>query len=133
MKLLKAKKGFTIIELVIVIGVIAILAGILIPTFVNLNSKAEDAAMKSNCANAYSAYVAEAGDGVIDETGAPIAFASQEDVQLEKDAKKYVFDEVHGWQATTSDLSRANFTLSDVSDPVVEFNGYTVKYLKANA
>lgn len=34
------KKGFTIAELVIVIAVIAILAAILIPTFVNLNKKA---------------------------------------------------------------------------------------------
>ncbi len=39
MKNLK-KKGFTIVELVIVIAVIAILAAVLIPTFVNLTKKA---------------------------------------------------------------------------------------------
>ena len=32
----KSKKGFTIVELVIVIAVIAILAAVLIPTFANL-------------------------------------------------------------------------------------------------
>ena len=39
MKNLK-KKGFTIVELVIVIAVVAILAAVLIPTFVNLTKKA---------------------------------------------------------------------------------------------
>ena len=35
----KSKKGFTIVELVIVIAVIAILAAVLIPTFSNLVKK----------------------------------------------------------------------------------------------
>ena len=38
------KKGFTVVELVIVIAVIAILAAILIPTFVSLVRKADTAA-----------------------------------------------------------------------------------------
>ena len=38
------KKGFTIVELVIVIAVIAILAAVLIPTFANLISKANESA-----------------------------------------------------------------------------------------
>ena len=38
------KKGFTIIELVIVIAIIAILAAILIPTFASMIKKAETAA-----------------------------------------------------------------------------------------
>ena len=66
MKLRKAKKGFTIVELVIVIGVIGILAGILIPTFVNVTQKAEEAALKSNLASAYSAYVTDAADGSVE-------------------------------------------------------------------
>ena len=43
MKNLK-KKGFTIVELVIVIAVIAVLAAVLIPTFVNLTRKANQSA-----------------------------------------------------------------------------------------
>jgi type IV pilus assembly protein PilA len=66
MKHNKTKKGFTIVELVIVIGVIGILAGILIPTFVNVTQKADEAALKSNLANAYSAYVADAADGSVE-------------------------------------------------------------------
>ncbi len=38
------KKGFTIVELVIVIAVIAILAAVLIPTFASLVSKADESA-----------------------------------------------------------------------------------------
>ena len=37
------KKGFTIVELIIVIAVIAVLAAVLIPTFSNLIQKAQEA------------------------------------------------------------------------------------------
>ena len=40
----QSKKGFTIVELVIVIAVIAILAAVLIPTFINLTKKANESA-----------------------------------------------------------------------------------------
>ena len=44
------KKGFTIVELVIVIAVIAILAGVLIPTFSGIVKNAkEENACKENC------------------------------------------------------------------------------------
>ena len=67
MKLRRNKKGFTIVELVIVIAVIGVLAAILIPTFVNLNSKASDAALKSDLAAVYSSYIADAADGYVGE------------------------------------------------------------------
>lgn len=44
---LKKKKGFTIIELVIVIAVIGILTAVLVPTFINLTAKANEAADQS--------------------------------------------------------------------------------------
>ena len=53
------KRGFTIVELVIVIAIIAILAAILIPVFSNVTSNAEVAARKSEIKNVYSAYVAD--------------------------------------------------------------------------
>lgn len=105
MKHNKNKKGFTIVELVIVIGVIGILAGILIPTFVNVTKSAEEAALKSNLANAYSSYVADASDNVVDKehvkevTGVDYAetktytidFLKQSEVALVKDGKQYGF------------------------------------------
>lgn len=53
------KKGFTVVELVIVIAVIGILSAILIPTFVGLTKKAQDAALQENLRNAYVAYTAD--------------------------------------------------------------------------
>ena len=62
-----SKKGFTIVELVIVIAIIAILAAILIPTFANVISDANDAAAVSGARGAYTEYqaatLAENGDG----------------------------------------------------------------------
>ena len=64
MKNRKAKKGFTIIELVIVIAVIGILAAVLIPTFTGVIENANKVAAKEAASNAYTQYLAAtAGDG----------------------------------------------------------------------
>lgn len=59
MKNRKAKKGFTIIELVIVIAVIGILAAVLIPTFSNVIDKANATAAMEEARNAYTQYLVE--------------------------------------------------------------------------
>ncbi len=51
MKRNNQKRGFTIVELVIVIAVIAILAAVLIPTYANLVKKANEAAALSDAKN----------------------------------------------------------------------------------
>lgn len=53
------RKGFTIVELVIVIAVIAILAGVLIPTFASITNKAKDSAALQEATNVLKAYVAD--------------------------------------------------------------------------
>ena len=62
------RKGFTIVELVIVIAVIAILAAVLIPTFASIVKKANDSNVQQVLAAARKVAVAEnATDAAFDE------------------------------------------------------------------
>ena len=51
------KKGFTIVELVIVIAVIAILSAVLIPTFGTVIEDANKTAAQQEARNLYTAYI----------------------------------------------------------------------------
>ena len=62
------KKGFTIVELVIVIAVIAILAAVLIPTFSSVISKANASAAQSACKNALEIVLANESGAAIGQT-----------------------------------------------------------------
>lgn len=53
------KKGFTLVELVIVIAVIAILSAVLIPTFGNVIQNANDSAAFSTASNAITKYTTD--------------------------------------------------------------------------
>lgn len=53
------KKGFTIVELAIVIAVIAILAAVLVPTFSNVVTKAKESAAIQEVRNAYVETIAD--------------------------------------------------------------------------
>ena len=59
------KKGFTIVELVIVIAVIAILAGVMIPTFGGIITTANESAVKQAAAATYKqVFALDMADGV---------------------------------------------------------------------
>ena len=57
------KRGFTIVELVVVIAVIAILASVLIPTFSDIVTKAKKTAALQDARNAWVEYVAKVVSG----------------------------------------------------------------------
>ena len=102
----KMKKGFTIVELVIVIGVIAILSAILIPTFVNLTTKANKAKAAQEVADAYTVYLLDAADGVVgdaDDGGSHNSLATKEqsEVYIVHGSDNYVFGE-NGWEVSTT-------------------------------
>lgn len=67
MKNNKKKRGFTIIELVIVIAVIAILAGVLIPTFSSVIEKANKSARLQTATAALTAALLTQKDGALDD------------------------------------------------------------------
>lgn len=60
------RRGFTIVELVIVIAVIAILAAVLIPTFSNISEKAKKSAAQQTAINAVKAYIAGSSKGELE-------------------------------------------------------------------
>ena len=59
----KTNKGFTLVELIIVIAVIGVLAAILIPTFANVIDKANRKSAFSDAKNALQIFLAENTDG----------------------------------------------------------------------
>ena len=124
MKLRRSKKGFTIVELVIVVGVIGILSAVLIPTFVNLTENAKKNATLLEVRDAYAAYVAEAVDGVIDGTEVEIAYKGQDLVELQKGSDYYV------WNATKWEKNTGAHKSNLVADTEAHstFNGWVVRY-----
>ncbi|MBE6533155.1 MAG: prepilin-type N-terminal cleavage/methylation domain-containing protein [Ruminococcaceae bacterium] len=61
------KKGFTIVELVVVIAVIAILAAIMIPTFSGVTTDAKEKADLANAQAEYNSYIAADANHVEDD------------------------------------------------------------------
>jgi type II secretion system protein G len=69
----EAERGFTLIELMIVVAIIAILAGILIPNFVNARAQAQTAACESNLRSIATALELYYADNQVYPTAAGVA------------------------------------------------------------
>ncbi len=79
---LKKKKGFTIVELVIVIAVIGILAAVLIPTFANLINKAHQSA-DIQAVRQMNTLLAMHTDGSIDTVADAVKVLDQDNIDLD--------------------------------------------------
>lgn len=81
------QKGFTLIELMIVIAIIGILSAIAIPNFLSYRAKGQDTAAKTEAANFYSSALAHFADqGAVttfNETNKPAGFARNTEIEYD--------------------------------------------------
>ena len=127
------KKGFTIVELVIVIAVIAILSAILIPTFAGLTTKANEVKVQEEVRNTYVAYAAENADkdGYVEPEKVVITTVAATSTEGDNPtvtvaAGAYKVNATSGaWEKTA-----APTTVKDAT-PIYEANGYKIYAIKA--
>lgn len=100
------KKGFTIVELVIVIAVIAILAAVLIPTFSGVIEKANQNAAMQAARNEYELFLADHAAEVGDDMNL--------DIVVTKDTKTYVFKVTKGQFG--AEVKATAYTVADKAD-----------------
>lgn len=125
MKKLLNKKGFTIVELVIVIAVIAILAAVLIPTFSNViesANKASDLSEAQNSLKAYSAYTSSKGQSLADGTV----------FKVKKSNRTYVFYKGSLHEIEEHDLVGSYGAVFTIGDKQYASNKMTCHYISDN-
>lgn len=100
---IKKLRGFTLIELIIVIAVIAILSAIAVPAFGQVSQKAKINADLANARTIYSVVVAGVAEGTIPETVAKVSINDLKDKGLaetpkpnKKDAKAFEYSVSNG-------------------------------------
>ena len=86
------RKGFTIVELVIVIAVIAILAGVMIPTFSGIVGKAQNNSRFQEVRNGLTLYLVEKEGTIAEGT----QFVYVDDVTGDDKDTLYIYDFANG-------------------------------------
>lgn len=117
------KKGFTLVELVIVVAVMAILVAIAIPTIGSITTKATDAVNKTNCETIESMIKLEAAkkqakdDGTVEISATDVKTAL-ENAKLGIDDGTFYYDTVTGAVTTAKHASNKSITITYASGVV---------------
>ncbi len=122
------RRGFTIVELVVVIAVIAILAGILVPTFASIVEDAKQRELKIDLDTAYTEFAADCGfrDEPVQNMDQYV-FVAESDLQFSS-ATVSVKADGYRWNGVDSNdvstVARSSIDTSSSTAIYGPFNGY---------
>ena len=125
MKKLKNSKGFTLMEMLIVVAIIAVLVAIAIPTFTNQLEKAREATDLANLRGAYAQVMAAALTNSDEDTTIGLTRTGDDGAAVWS-INVNATQTVAKWQ--TKDVKVADIAMTDDICATKTTNGWTVSY-----
>ena len=133
-KMMKNRKGFTLMEMLIVVAIIAILVIIAIPTFNSALAKARAATDVANIRSGYAAALVEAmTNGVETGNGANNTYYLQKDGSVSKTGTDKYTTQGKSEDATTNTTIGGKFAVNNGTGTVITWNkDQTIAYVVAD-
>lgn len=128
MKKPKNSKGFTLMEMLIVVAIIAVLIAIAIPTFTNQLEKAREATDLANLRGAYAQVMAAALTNSDEDTTIGLTRTGADGAAVWS-INVNATQTVANWQ--TKDVKVADIAMTDENCTTKGTNGWTVSYSEA--